>query len=94
MTKSFVYTGILVAGIFCTSPYYSTQAIAAEKEHSDKHEHGEKEHSDKQEDDQHVHSEKQENQENEQNNQNNSQNQSEAEQQKKLRQDPLRPKHH
>ena len=42
MTKSFVYTGILVAGILCTSPYYSTQAIAAEKEHSDKHEHGEK----------------------------------------------------
>jgi len=53
MSKNFVYTGILVAGIFCTSLYYSAQALAAEKEHSDKHEHDEKEHSDK-----HEHGEK------------------------------------
>ena len=42
MTKSFVYTSILVAGIFCVSLYYSAQAFAAEKGHSNKHEDGEK----------------------------------------------------
>ena len=50
MTKSFVYTSILVAGIFCVSLYYSAQALAAEKGHSDSHKHGEKGHSDKHED--------------------------------------------
>ena len=50
MTKNFVYTSMLVAGIFCVSLYYSAQALAAEKGHSDSHKHGEKGHSDKHED--------------------------------------------